>query len=323
VVIDNFIFAIFKSFGLHIIVGVALVASVALKPSEKTKPLVIQVEAITSVAVDKNKLAKQVNRIKNEKAAKLRAEEKRVADLEARAAEAKTKTRNENKRLKDLNQQTKKSKEAKRVADAEAKKSLEKQKRENAKAKRAEQLAKKKHQEKIVADKALADTVEKRRVEEVAAQKARLDRIAKEKKREEDKLRKAKLASQAKARKAKEAKLRADQEAAMQQQMLEEQQDRQRAHQKVVMGEVQKYKALIHQRISQRLITDETFKGLSCRVNVKLAFNGLVTSVKVLSGDKRLCNAAENAVLKAGKLPVSEDPAVFKELRDITLIFNI
>lgn len=305
---DNFIFAIFKSFGLHLFIGVALVASVSFTALEKPKPKVIQIEPISSVAVDKNKLAQQVKRIQTAKDNKRKAEEKRVKDLESRAARAKNRTRNEEKQLNKLAKQTRKSKADKRRADLAAKKAREKQKREDAKAAKATQQANQKLKEKAAAEKALADAQAKRRKDEANVKKARAE-----------KLRKEKLAKAEAARKVRAAKERAEQEAALQQQMAEEQAARERVHQRQVLSEVDKYKALIHQRIQQNLIVDESMKGKSCRLNINLAFNGLVTSVNILGGDRTLCSAAQNAVLKTTKLPVSDDPAVFEQLKNINL----
>ena len=64
---------------------------------------------------------------------------------------------------------------------------------------------------------------------------------------------------------------------------------------------------------------DESFKGKSCKLNIRLAFNGLVTKVNTLSGDKLLCQAAQRAVLKAETLPVSKDADIYNELKDINL----
>jgi len=44
-----------------------------------------------------------------------------------------------------------------------------------------------------------------------------------------------------------------------------------------------------------------------------------VLKVKVLSGDAYTCSAAERAVLKATTLPVSKEPDVNQQLKDINL----
>jgi colicin import membrane protein len=60
-------------------------------------------------------------------------------------------------------------------------------------------------------------------------------------------------------------------------------------------------------------------KGMSCRLNIKLAFSGLVTNVIILEGQNAICQAAQRAVLKAETLPVSKEQDVFQQLRDINL----
>lgn len=105
----------------------------------------------------------------------------------------------------------------------------------------------------------------------------------------------------------------------MQEQLAREQQARSKARRKHVLKEKDKYSALIMAKIKQNLLTDETMKNKSCRLNIKIAFSGLVTKVSVLSGDTFLCKAAERAVLKAETLPVSKEPDVFEELKSIIL----
>lgn len=307
---DHFLVALFKSFGLHIFIGAALVVSVGISPPPKPTPKVIEVQPIKSVAVDQQKLTEQVNKIKSQKAAQKAAEEKRVRDLEARAKRAEQNRKSAESQIKDLNKKKRQSQQEKRAADAAAKKAREKQKREQAKAKKAADDAKKKLAEKAKAEKAAADAerkrkdAEKRAKQEEAARKAKAERERKERE-----------------RKAREAAERAEQERMMQEQMAAEQAAREAAYRKQVLSEVDKFKALITQRIDQSIIKDQSMKGKSCKVNIRLAFNGLVTSVKILSGDSRVCQATEAGIYKAGKLPVSEDPTVFAELKNINITF--
>lgn len=307
----NFIVALFKSFGLHIIIGVTLVASVSFTAKEKPKPKVINVQPIKSVSVDSDKLAQQVDKIKTAKANKKRAEEKRVKDLEDRASKALAKRRNEESKIKDLNKKTRLSQAEKRRADDAAKKAREKQKREIAKANKAAADAKRKLDEKRKADKLAAD-----------AKKRRLDAEKKEAEAKAARVAKAKKEKELKAKRAREARERREQELALQQQMAEEAAARDKVRQQKVFGEVEKFTALIQQSIKNNMITDETMKGKTCRVKIKLAFNGLVTSVKILEGDQRVCQAAESAVYKTAKVPVSKDPAVFEQLKNINITFD-
>ena len=85
------------------------------------------------------------------------------------------------------------------------------------------------------------------------------------------------------------------------------------------MTEVQKYQALIKQTIQRNLIVDDAMKGKSCRLNIRLASNGLVTQVKELGGNTILCRAAKAAVFKSDTLPVSKEADVYQQLREINL----
>lgn len=265
------------------------------KPKPPAEPI------IEAVAIDQSALDKQVKRLKAEKDAARRAEEKRVRDLERRAENAKKNRLKQESDIKKLDREKKKAADAAKVAKA-------KQKKEQEKAKKLEKQRKQKELEKKKADEAAALATKKRKAEEAKAKKAKEER--------ERKLREAKLEKE---RKEKEAKQRAEQERLMAEQLAQEQTERRAARRTQVMGEVQKYTALITQKIQQNLIVDESFKGKVCRLNVRLAFNGLVTSVKILSGDKLLCQAAQRAVFKAETLPVSKEADIYNELKDINL----
>ena len=88
------------------------------------------------------------------------------------------------------------------------------------------------------------------------------------------------------------------------------------------MGEVSKYTALIKQAISQNILMDESMRGKSCVINISLASSGFVTRVVPGSGDRQVCDAAVKAVYKAGTLPVSKDPDVFKEMKNTKLTYK-
>lgn len=308
---NNFLVSLFKSFGLHIFIGVGLVASVTFSPEEKPKPVAPDVKPVKSVSVDTNKLTEQVNKIKATKAKKVAAENKRVDDLEARARRASNNRKNQETKIKDLNKKTRQSQAEKRKADAAADKAKAKLKRETKLAKKAADETKKQLKQKAAADQAAFD-----------AKKRKTDAEAAEKKAADARKTKAEQLKKDKARKAREARERREQELILQQQMADEQAARDKAHNQQVLGEVEKFTALIKQRITQGMLIDETMRGKSCRVNVKLAFNGLVTKVKVLGGDPQVCDAAKASIYKVDKVPISKDPAVFEELKDINLTFN-
>jgi colicin import membrane protein len=105
----------------------------------------------------------------------------------------------------------------------------------------------------------------------------------------------------------------------MQEQLAQERAAQQERRRKQVLTEVERYTALIQQTIKRNLYSDDSFEGKTCRLNIRLATTGFVTSIRVLGGNDALCRAAETAVRRAEKLPVSEAPDVYEQLKDITL----
>lgn len=146
--------------------------------------------------------------------------------------------------------------------------------------------------------------------EQAAAEQARLDALEK--------------AQQEEAKIAEERQRLAELEQALREeraeQLAQEEAQRQRAQQRRIMTEVEKYQALISQSIMRRLNTDGGFKGKSCTVNVKLASNGLVLSVTTKEGDASLCREVQSAVLRNSTLPVSSDPEVFQKMKNLNVI---
>ena len=92
---------------------------------------------------------------------------------------------------------------------------------------------------------------------------------------------------------------------------------------KQVMSEVDRYRALITSKVQSFLYADDSFKGKECRLNIRLATSGYVTQVKRLGGDDALCRAAEAAVRRPDKLPMSDDPAVYEQIRDINITVRL
>lgn len=89
--------------------------------------------------------------------------------------------------------------------------------------------------------------------------------------------------------------------------------------QQEILSERDKYRALIKQRIEANLFVNDGFRGKRCRLNIRLAPGGLVLKVTVLEGDEQLCRAARTAISNSGDLPVSRNPDVFAELKNINL----
>ena len=181
-------------------------------------------------------------------------------------------------------------------------------------AQRQKQAAEKKSQQALAAKKAR----EKREAQEAKIRRQKeLERLAAQKE-QQRKEREAKAKADAE-RKKKEAAEKARMEKIMQEQLAQEQAAMQEQRRRQVLTEVERYTALIQQTIKRNLYYDDSFDGKVCRLNIKLATTGYVTSIRILGGNDALCRAAENAVRRAEELPVSSAPDVYEQLKDINL----
>ncbi|WP_091991822.1 cell envelope integrity protein TolA [Pseudoalteromonas denitrificans] len=294
--------SLLKSSALHIVLAIGLVISVSF---EDDTPDVLQVtlnqeKAIEAISVDQKAVEQRIKELKNNDVSKKRKEEQRIKNLEKRANEARKKRQAEARRIKKLEQQRQAKEREKKKAEAATKKAKAKQKIEQNKAAKA-----KANKEK--AEKAAKAAAKKRKKEEKAladAQKARKQKEVEEK------------------RKAEAARQKALEEQLLQEQLAQEQAVRAKAKQQQVLTEVEKYKAMIMARIAQNFLKDEKMKGKQCRLNIRLAFNGLVTKAISLGGDKLVCEAALRSIRMADTLPVSKDRAVFEQLKNINFTFK-
>ena len=94
------------------------------------------------------------------------------------------------------------------------------------------------------------------------------------------------------------------------------------AKQTRMMGEVNKYKAMILQAIGRQWILPEHADSrLASKFHIRLAPNGTVLEVSLIhsSGDSLLDRSAQLAIYKASPLPVPVDIATFNIFRDISL----
>lgn len=289
-----------KSLGLHLAIVVVLVfgADFSSKPEMVSVSLETEGEApVQAVAIDQQQLNERVEQMQQERDAAKAAEEKRIRDLERRAQQAENNRTAEEARLKRVAEEKRKADAETKKAQAAAADAKKRQQQENAKAREAEQARIAKEQEKQKAEAAAKAAEQKRQVEQEAAEKAAAER----------------------ARQAEAARQQAEQERAMQEQLAKEAQARAAARARQATTEVQRYTALIRDAIQRNLLVDESMRSKSCRINIRLASNGFVTRVGVISGDKAVCDATVRAVNRAGTLPVSADPDVYNQLKDINL----
>ena len=87
---------------------------------------------------------------------------------------------------------------------------------------------------------------------------------------------------------------------------------------------VDKYKALIRQRVSRSWNRPVgVAKGLKCVVHVRLTPGGEVLSAAVVrsSGNEVFDRSVEYAVYKAAPMPLPDDPTLFDNFRDIEFTF--
>ncbi|MCE9679518.1 cell envelope integrity protein TolA [Shewanella sp. AS1] len=291
------------SAAIHI--GVIVIVAMGVDFDEKPKVVPqASAPAVQAVVVNQQKVAEHVEKLKAEKREAERKEKARQDELDRQAQEAKLAREREQARIKKLEQERKQKEiETQNAANA-AKAAKLKEQQEKEKAAQAEAQRKKKEAERKAAEEAAAKAEAKRKQEEAAAKKA-----AEERKRKEEAERK---------RKAEEA-ARAEQERMMQEALAAEQAALSQVRNKQVVSEVQRYTSMIRATIQRNLVVDESMRGKSCRVFIRLARDGFVTGSETLSGDSVVCRATKAAINKAGRLPVSQEADVYEKLKEINL----
>lgn len=175
--------------------------------------------------------------------------------------------------------------------------------------------------QKAEAEKRRQDELKKRQEEEQAQQRL----IAERKKKDAEEKEKQKRAAETERRK-EEIRRQKLTEQSLQEQLAAEEKARQQAAQTArTASEVDKYRALIRQRVSRSWNRPlGVVKGLKCVVSVRLAPGGEVLSANVVrsSGNTTFDRSVENAVYKAAPLPLPEDPTLFNNFREIEFLFN-
>lgn len=257
------------------------------------KTIAAQQSIIKAVAVDNKEVMETVNRLKQERAEQKQAEISRQKALERQAEQIKRQRLQEQQHLAELKAEANKIAIAHKLQEEEEKKRL----------------------------KALAEqkVLEAKRIEDLKKQK---EKLVQEQQREAKRLalmnQKAQHMQQAR-----EEQLKAEQENKKQAQMAAAQQSLRNAEQQArLVGEVNKYKALIINAISRHWILPENVDGsLSSQFRIRLAPDGTVLEVALAhsSGDPLLDRSAQTAIYKASPLPVPSDAATFNLFREISL----
>jgi colicin import membrane protein len=300
------------SAGIHIgfIVIIALGISFDDKPKQM-QTAAASAPAVQAIVIDQQKVNDRVEQLKKQKQDVAQQEKTRQAELERKALEARRDREREQDKIKTLEIQRKQKEQETQKANDAAKAAQAKQVLEKDRADKAEVVRKQKEQEQKVAEDAAKLASEKRKQEEATAKKAQEERqrADDERKRKEESERKRKAEADTKAR----------QEREMAEAMSAEQDSLSKTRNKQVLSEVDKYKAMIIATIQRNLVVDESMRGKSCRVFIRLASDGFVTTSQTLDGDQVVCRAAKASINKAGRLPVSPEPAVYQQLKEINL----
>ncbi len=119
-----------------------------------------------------------------------------------------------------------------------------------------------------------------------------------------------------------EKTLREQSELSLRQQLLNEEVKLQAKRERLARGDVDKYKALILQAISEHwIVPPQVDKHKYCMLMIHLAPGGTVLEVEVTrsSGDPSLDSSVRAAVMKASPLPVPINPDAFEPFRQFML----
>jgi len=208
------------------------------------------------------------------------------------------------------------------VSSAEVKKQVKQKQQRIDAAARAERERKRRIRKEAERKKKAA--AEKKRKKQRADKKRKADA---EKKRKADAEKKRKAdAEKKRKREAEEKKRRQEAENKRKQQQLEKemqaqmQAEQNAAKQQQILTELQKYVALIKNRISRNwIVANQTGQ---CILEVKLAAGGFVIDVREVGGSPAICRSAKAAVYKSDPLPVSKNPDVFNKMRTLRLTLD-
>jgi colicin import membrane protein len=311
--------ALWISAGIHIGAIVILALGISFEDKPTFMPQAPSAPAIQAVMIDQQKVNDRAEELKQQKRDAERKEQQRQAELERKAREARQAREQELLKLKQLEVEREQKVLETQKANEAAKAAKLKLQLEQEKAQKAEAERKQIEQKRKASEEAAKLAAEKRKQEEAAVKKAELERKQREdeRKRKEEAERKQKEEAERK-RKA-DAEARARQEQEMAEAMAAEHSALSQTRNKQVMSEVDKFKAMIAATIQRNLVVDESMRGKTCKVFIRLANDGFVTAVQTLDGDPVICRAAKNAINKAGRLPVSPEADVYNQMREINL----
>ncbi|WGV99347.1 cell envelope integrity protein TolA [Vibrio sp. YMD68] len=331
------------SLAMHIVLIVALLWGSDFSMSEPEA----SGQMVQAVVIDPNLVKQQAQKIRSQREAAAKKEQTRLDKLKRESEQLEKNRKAEEDRIRKLKEQ--------QVAEAKATREAEKKRAAVEKERKAEEARVKKEKEKakqLEADRKLKEAEIKRAEEErvakqAAVAKAEQERIAQEKAAKEakeaaERAEKARIAEEKAAKesaeKARQEKLRLEQlekerkeqEAALNDifaGMETENERNSSAQSKFAQSEAARYGNMYKQMIEQNLLIEDSFKGKSCRVNLRLipaGDNALLGRLSIVKGDERLCAATKRAVAKVNSFPLPVDqPSVVERLKDINLTVEL
>ncbi|WP_417879067.1 cell envelope integrity protein TolA [Vibrio sp.] len=323
--------AILISVVLHIILFVLFLGGAWFSDDDK-KPKHQMVEA---VVIDPKAIEKQAKSIRDQRDAAKKAEQQRVEKLRQQAELLEKNRKKEEERLRKLQEQ--KVQQEKQAREAEKQKQLAEKQRQEAqeKARIEKQRAAKAEAERKAKEAAAAKVAAEKKAAEQAKAAAEAKAAAQAK---------AKADAKAKAEAEKRAKEKAQQEAAEKARLAREKEAQEAAlndifsgleaesaqissaRQKYVASELDRYGAIYKQMIQEKLLTEDSFRGKSCKINIRLVQTGsdaIVSKVTPINGESAVCSAAKRAIAQVGNFPMSKEQDVADQLKNINLVVDL
>ena len=319
--------AILISIGLHFIILILMLGGSWFSDTEK-KP---QHKMVEAVVIDPKAIEQQAKSIREKRDAAKKADQQRVDKLRQQSERKEQNRKKEEDRQRKLKEQKVEADKAAREKERQQQLTQEKKKADAKKAFIAKEEA------------AKAESVRQAKAKAAKEAKAvEMAKVAAEAKVIADA--KAKAAAEAKQKadaKAKaDAKVKADAKAAEQARLAKEKKAQDAAlndvfsgleaeneqisvaRQKYITSELVRYGAIYTQMIQEKLLTEDAFKGKSCKINIRLIQAGkgaIVSKVSPIDGDARLCSAAKRAVAQVGTFPLPTEQDVADQLKNINL----
>lgn len=324
------------SFAIHLVLIILLIwggdfSIEPPKPNHKTvsvtviDPKVIQQQAQNLRQQRETEIQAEKNRQEAEKKALLQKQQQQKEEQQRKAEAEKIRRQQQEQQQQEQQQKEQAAKEAaekKAAAKAEQERIIKEKAIKEADAKKAaaKMAAEKAEQERVAKEKAEKQAAEKQAAEKKAA--AEQERIAKEK---AAKQAAEKQAAEKKAAAEKAAREQREQEAALNDifgELESESKQNSAARGQFVISEAERYGETYKQMIQQQLLVEDSFKGKSCRVNLRLisTATGMITSsYSILEGDKKVCDASIRAIKRVNSFPLAKDKDVVEKLKNINL----